>query len=591
MKQVFHTLLFLLVYVTGQGQVEYQTDSIHPLFRGPLDGEKIRAIYDTYEAPRPSPRKKSSYNEVILSIFHSRKLYTQTALNNKEHIPELDSFTYKPISRAVVYESAGGSTIYNKKAVPLFDSSSIIVTAYGINPQNKSLYQFRVLRNRTTPVTDWQAIQHFCPVYTYFRKDAAGKDQTVMAYLGEFNAPIGNSLTIEVRNIQIPDTASTISAVWIKRAPAVISVFTANTMQSFITVNKYQWKHDFFKPDGATYYGNTEMKPVKNLLLLQKRFESTENSLFFYLRDKVTTADQVEYNLVRGTDSSGWIAGNFDPNIIWLKDLPPGDHNLLLRYAFQRQTIGSYSFHILAAWYQTTWFKVLLVVGSILALCSLWLLLKTRRQSERLKAQHTQKQLIQAELKSIRSQFNPHFVFNSLSSIQGLITKNDMEGANQYLTDFSTLLRDSLKESQRDFTSLSKEIEMLDHYLKLEQLRFGFTYHIETAPGLNKEAIEVPVLLLQPIIENAVKHGISNQYEKGLLDIGFTQSGVDLVATVRDNGPGFDTAISASGLGLKLTRDRIALLNQTMTGQSIHLDIDSTTTGTTVIFSFKNWLA
>lgn len=587
MRQTYYTLVFLLLYITGTGQ--QGPDSVHPLFTGKLDGDKIRAVYDTYELPRASQKKKGHYNEVTLSIFHSRNLYTKTALNDHENLPELDSFTFKS-TRRTVYESASGS-FYNKTAVPLFDSSRIIVTAYGINPQNKSLYQFRVLRNKTVPLTDWRSIQHFCPVYRYFRKDADGSDQTVMAYLGEFTAPLGNSLTIEVRNIKMPDSVNAISAVWIKRAPAVISVFTANSMQSFIAVNKYQWKHDFFRPNGATYYGNTEMKPVSNLLMLQKRFKSTENSLFFYLRDKVSDAGLVEYNLVRGKDSSGWTAGNFDPNIIWLKELPPGNYDLLLRYAFQRQTIGSYSFQVLASWYQTTWFKVLLVAGSILALCSLWLLLKTRRQTQKLKAQDTQKQLIQAELKSIRSQFNPHFVFNSLNSIQGLITKNDMEGANQYLTDFSTLLRDSLKESQRDFTSLSKEMEMLDHYLKLEQLRFGFSYKIEMSPALNKEAIEVPVLLLQPVIENAVKHGISGQYEQGLLGISFTQSGADLVATITDNGHGFDQAISAGGLGLKLTRDRIALLNQTMSGQAIQLDINSAETGTRVLFEFKNWLA
>ncbi len=89
-----------------------------------------------------------------------------------------------------------------------------------------------------------------------------------------------------------------------------------------------------------------------------------------------------------------------------------------------------------------------------------------------------------------------------------------MDGANKYLTDFSILLRNSLNESQRDFTSLSKEVGMLDNYLKLEQLRFGFSYSINVDPTLNKEGIEVPVLLLQPAIENAVKHGIARKYEK-----------------------------------------------------------------------------
>lgn len=586
MKQVVTMLLFLLLYVVSPGQ--HLSYKVHPLFAGKLDGDKIREDFDNYESPRSSNRAKGPYNEVILSIFHSRNLFIKTALNDKEKVAELEAFRFKAV-KDIPYESRGG--FYNKTAVPLFDSADILVTAYGINLQNKLLYQFRVLQNKTIALTPWQPIQSFCPVYTHFRYNADKSEQKQMAYLGTFNAPVGNSLTIEVRNIKIPDTVSSISAIWIKRAPVVISVFSTNSMQSFIAVNKYQWKHDFFRPNGSTYYGDTEMKPVDSMLILQKKFESTENSLFFYLRDKVKSAGLVEYNLVRGKDSSGWKAGDFDPNIIWLKDLAPGDYNLLLRYAFQRQNIGSYSFQVLAAWYQTSWFKGLLVAGGILVLCSLWLLLKTRRQTQKLKAQDTQKQLIQAELKSIRSQFNPHFVFNSLSSIQGLITKNDMEGANKYLTDFSTLLRDSLKESQRDFTSLAKEVEMLDNYLKLEQLRFGFTYSINVSPALNKDAIEVPVLLLQPVVENAVKHGISGKYEKGQLNINFTRSGEDLVATITDNGEGFDPAEPGSGLGLKLTRERIELLNKTMQGQEIQLDIQRSATDTVVNFLFKNWQA
>ncbi len=159
------------------------------------------------------------------------------------------------------------------------------------------------------------------------------------------------------------------------------------------------------------------------------------------------------------------------------------------------------------------------------------------------------------------------------------------------LLDFSHCYQNSPRKVSRYLTSLAKEVEMLDHYLKLEQLRFGFTYRIGLAPDLNKDAIEVPVLLLQPAVENAVKHGISGRYEKGQLDIDFTRSGPDLIATIADNGEGFDPARPGNGLGLKLTRDRMELLNKTMEGQEINMDIDSSSTGTSVIFLFKNWLA
>ncbi|HRQ52527.1 MAG TPA: histidine kinase, partial [Agriterribacter sp.] len=188
-----------------------------------------------------------------------------------------------------------------------------------------------------------------------------------------------------------------------------------------------------------------------------------------------------------------------------------------------------------------------------------------------------------------RSQFNPHFVFNALRSIQGLITKNDIEAAHAYLNDFSRLLRNALKESEKDFISLSKDISLIDHYLKLEQLRFGFRYQINVDKKINKDAIEVPVLLLQPVIENAVKHGVSRLQESGLLTIEYHIHTNDIRITVTDNGTGY-TNRSAEGYGLKLTDERVALMNQLLKERSVAWQITNTAGGTQVIFMLKNWL-
>jgi hypothetical protein len=586
MKHVLYSFLLLVLPLAGFSQ--RIVDTVHPLFKGKLYGDKIREDFDHYELPRANNKEKRIYNEIILSVLHSRNLYTKTALNQKEVLPEIRAFGAKPPKSASgVMEIRLNQPL--STVIPLFDSADILVTANGINPENSSLYEYRVLQNKTRVLQDWTGIQYFAASYMGYRYNVDGTLQTQMAYLGAFNAPLGNSLTIEVRNKKLPEEVVAIAAIWIKRTPAVIGTFTSHSLREFIEVYKYQWKHDFLQPGNSTYYGDIEMKPVDSLLQLQDTFKAGENSLFFYLKDKVKKANLVEYQLVRGKDSSGWIPNDFDPNIIWLKDLAPGNYQLQMRYSFQRQNTSTYSFQLQAAWYQTPLFRLLLGVLSVLALASLVLLIKNRHQAKKIRSQGIEQQLAQAELKSIRSQFNPHFVFNSLNSIQGLITKNDMDGANKYLTDFSILLRNSLNESQRDFTSLSKEIGMLDNYLKLEQLRFGFSYSIHVDPALDKEGIEVPVLLLQPTIENAVKHGIARKYEQGILDIRFTATGMDLLATITDNGQGF-SAEAVHGIGLKLTSDRIDLLNKTMQGQAIDWHIHSDEKGTAVNFQFKNWL-
>lgn len=226
---------------------------------------------------------------------------------------------------------------------------------------------------------------------------------------------------------------------------------------------------------------------------------------------------------------------------------------------------------------------------SSLAFTSAYLLLINRRQKAKFKKEEAKRQLTQAEIKSIKSQFNPHFVFNALSSIQGLITKNDIEGAYRYLNDFSLLLRNSLSQSEKEFVSLSKDLELIENYLKLEQLRFGFRFEIALEKAINKTEIEVPALLLQPVIENAVKHGISNYYDKGLLTIDYKINEDNLVVCIADNGSGFNPR-ARNGYGLKLTEERIRLLNKTLKDRQIGWNIKNIEQGTIVTFIFNNWL-
>ena len=134
-----------------------------------------------------------------------------------------------------------------------------------------------------------------------------------------------------------------------------------------------------------------------------------------------------------------------------------------------------------------------------------------------------QKEKVTLQLKAIRSQLNPHFTFNALNSIQNLMNKNDVEAANHYLTRFASLTRRVLASRENDMISLADEITLLDDYLQMEQLRFGFTYKINVVDTLNRANIEIPFMLLQPFIENAVKHGVSAMADKGLVQIDITR--------------------------------------------------------------------
>lgn len=567
-------------------RLELQMDTMNSYMNSPGDTIRKYFAFSSYSYPTPRYYRNKNYTTalkepyLVIGAFYAKRLAINYFFAH-EKIPELATFTNDTsFFKVQYYDSYSG-----KHAIPLFDSSGIIVTVNGINRENAAQYEFRILENKTQVVVPWTRPRLFCKAYlsTYIaQKDK--RDRTV-AYLGQFKNEFGKSLTIQVRKIDQPNVIQVaLSAVWINQQPTVIATFAPAQLSDFLETIKRQWlpnKHNEPLADWTKGY------PA---LQLRHEFEPDENNLIFYLDEIVESKEIIEYNLVHGNDSTGWKANDFNQNFIWLRDLQPGQYKLHIRYSVQRQHVAVYPFTITPAWYQTVWFKAGIVAVSVLATGFIILLFKARRQTRRLKMQDIQKQLVQTQLKSIRSQFNPHFVFNSLNSVQAFITKNEPDKANQYLMEFSTLMRNSLKESNHEFVSITKETDMLISYLNLEQLRFGFSYTIDIDQSIDAHAVEIPGLLLQPLVENAIKHGISSLHEQGKLGVSFEKEGTDMLVGVTDNGKGITDDSDNGGFGLKLTRERIRLLNETLEDQHIALTISREKEMTYVAIHFKNWL-
>jgi len=211
-----------------------------------------------------------------------------------------------------------------------------------------------------------------------------------------------------------------------------------------------------------------------------------------------------------------------------------------------------------------------------------------RRSRNKIQAAQKKAESTKGQLDQIRSQLNPHFVYNSLSGIQNLMNQNEVESANAYLSKFARLTRNILNEQDR--ISIQDERSLLDDYLAMERLRFGFSYELKTDADTDLLHVEIPAMLLQPFVENACKHAMSVLGEKGLLGVAFKSAGKDLILKITDNGKGFDLHQEHEGLGLKLCRKRIDLLNQLYTECPVSLDINSDHSGTVVTITLKNWL-
>lgn len=209
------------------------------------------------------------------------------------------------------------------------------------------------------------------------------------------------------------------------------------------------------------------------------------------------------------------------------------------------------------------------------------------RQMKTVKAER-EKEKAQLQLDAVRSQLNPHFLFNALAGIQTLMNTDQTEQANRYLTRFARLTRAVLKRT--DLISLDEEHNLLDDYLQMEQLRFNFKYEITTDPNLDLNNIEIPSMLLQPFIENAVKHGIASLNCEGQINIAIFKNDNDLFLRIEDNGKGFDTSKSYEGLGFDLSNKRIALLNKIYKQDPILLSIESKPGKTTITIILTKWL-
>ena len=178
------------------------------------------------------------------------------------------------------------------------------------------------------------------------------------------------------------------------------------------------------------------------------------------------------------------------------------------------------------------------IIGSLI-LIALLLLYSAYIQYKSIKQQKYANN--QLALKSLRTQMNPHFIFNALNSVNSFIASNDERAANKYLSEFSQLMRAVLENSEEDFISLEKEIELLELYVKLEHFRFKnkFDFTLNVSKDLKLSEFVIPPMLLQPYVENAVWHGLRYKEEKGLLEINFDQLDSETVKiSIIDNGIG-----------------------------------------------------
>jgi hypothetical protein len=318
-----------------------------------------------------------------------------------------------------------------------------------------------------------------------------------------------------------------------------------------IQSNKDNW---YYKQDSIHLLSND------NFL----RFEYTGISF-------VSSGDITYYYQLKGLDTS-WQSTK--QNSVEFESLPAGDYEFSI-YALNKYGIKSKTLIVFFTKDKTFW-QLAWVRGILIFFVAflIWLILRARIKSIRKKANEkiiSERKIYEHEQMALRAQMNPHFIFNSLNSIQQYVFAGDAMEANHFITSFSSLIRQTLYISGKKFITLVEEVKYLEAYLTLEQCKYEniFNFQITLSKEVVPENIPIPPLLLQPFIENSIRHGVLNMKERtGKILIQFLIINDMVECIIEDNGIGREKAIKLRSTnsqhrskGMELVQKRIENLN------------------------------
>ncbi len=358
-------------------------------------------------------------------------------------------------------------------------------------------------------------------------------------------------------------------------------------------------------PGGVMEYTQTESSLGERIKITQLSVENNNkeinpNTVLNYNQNAVTIKlDAIHYKSpskllfhyrLIGSDNS-WHTASASNNVINYNSLAAGNYTFEVYAAdvnmIFRSTTSSFSFAVAKPLWQKWWFICLLTLGTLIVI-----LLFIRWWMNRFKIQQTAKEnLLQSKLTAIRSQMNPHFLYNVLNTVQGLVYANKKSEATEMLGNFSDLMRKTLQESDKTEIVLRDEIESLQLYLELEKKRFDkdFEFEINVDQNIDIDEVHIPSMFIQPFAENAIKHGLLHKEGEKKLIINILQQNNKLFVTIDDNGAGRkqssiinqNNKIKSTGFAIKGIEERMTIYNA-MSKEKVAMEIIDKEVGTIV---------
>ena len=338
---------------------------------------------------------------------------------------------------------------------------------------------------------------------------------------------------------------------------------------------------------------NGKIKSIHNQLTLN---HDENNININYALSEYDIYNQIRYRYQLLPHDQEWIDVDNRKELMFT-NLEPNQYTLNLQSTningFWINNTTSIIIDINPPWYATVWFKLLMIFAAI---ALLWSLIRFYINYQKRNLEY-EKRFAQLETMILKSQMNPHFIFNSLNSIRYLFMKDQKDKGLKYITKFAKLLRSTLHHGEHSLVKLSEEIELTELFIDLEQLRFEdkFEYLAKFGKNKNWENIKIPPFVIQPLVENAFWHGLSQSTNtEKKLKIKIEKSGRSWMIHVEDNGVGIGNSKSSNDMsvgkkksyGLSLIKERFELINKTQSNQySISIHPSSKDSGTNIIIS------
>jgi ligand-binding sensor domain-containing protein/cbb3-type cytochrome oxidase subunit 3 len=338
-------------------------------------------------------------------------------------------------------------------------------------------------------------------------------------------------------------------------------------------------------PDATSLQGTPSAVRIESFLVSDSSFTLSDTLFLLHNQNNIRinfislnyrTGEHTAYRYRIAGLQDFWVETTNRSAEFW--SLPPGSYQYEVSAKNEDGAWGDSQtlyFVISPHFTQTWWFRTLAVLFfAILVIGLFYLFYRVKKRKLVIRAK-----MIELRQQALNANMNPHFIFNSLNSIQHFIHTDNAEDANEFLADFSKLIRMNLETNMQSIVSLCDEIERLELYLKLERLRFGdkLDYEIELSAGVNCMELLMPPMLLQPYAENALIHGILPKDGQGKIHVGMSMEGDNYSVRIKDNGIGIRQSIAArrkthESLALRMNEERMSILKE-LTGKEFAVEI------------------